>query len=117
MKNVLPTLRGLIVCEKLIVEQGTGNITPINCHASRLCDRFPTLPLSMAIYGLLANGIGTCMMQVKITRLDTSEDIFRRTMPMIFTDRLKEVTFIYRLNDVAFPVEGRYELTLWGKTN
>jgi len=94
MKNVLPTLRGLVVCEKLIVEQGTGNITPINCHASRLCDRFPTLPLSLALYGLLANGFGTCTMKVKITRLDTYEDIFQRTMPMIFTDRLKEVSFV-----------------------
>ena len=115
MKNVLPTLRGLIVCEKLIVEQGTGNITPINCHASRLCDRFPTLPLSMAVYGLLANGLGTCMMKVKILRLDTNEEIFQRILPMIFTDRLKEVNFVYRLNDAVFPVEGRYDIGLWAE--
>ena len=36
-------------------------------------------------------------------------------MPMIFTDRLKEVSFVYRLNDVIFPMEGRYELTLWAE--
>jgi hypothetical protein len=102
----------LLICEKLIFEQGSGNVSLINCHTVRFAARFPTQPNQFAIYGLLIDGYGTFTMDVRISRLDTLSTIFDRSFPMLFLDRLRNSNFVCRINDLVFPVEGSYQIDL-----
>jgi hypothetical protein len=52
----LPVAVGLLVCEKLIIEKDTENITPVNCFRERLVRQFPSEPLTLVIYAILTNG-------------------------------------------------------------
>ena len=110
--NETPVLRQLLICEKLIFERDTNNASLINCHAIRRATRFPTQPVSFAVYGQLTNGHGSFTIHLGITRLDTGELIFQRAFPMVFADRLRTTDFASRINDFVFPVTGSYEIVL-----
>ncbi len=109
--NETPILRQLLICEKLIFEQGTGNVSLINCHEGWLAEHFPSPPIPFIAYGVLTDGFGTFTMQVRITRLDTGEEIYRQSMPMLMTDRLHGAHFVYR-NKIGFPAAARYEIAV-----
>ena len=47
--------RQLLICEKLIYQTRHGNVSLINCHTTRLSDRFPTQPMSFVICGQLTD--------------------------------------------------------------
>jgi hypothetical protein len=108
----MPVLRQLLLCEKLIIERDTNNVSLINCHSIRRADRFPTPPIAFAVYGLLTDGHGSFTIQLEITRLDTGDLIFRCVFPMTFADRLRGTDFACRINDLTFPAAGKYEIVL-----
>jgi hypothetical protein len=108
----LPTLRQLLVCEKVIFEQGSGNVSLINCHSVRRAERFPTKPVDFIVYGLLTNGFGPFTLEFRINRPDTDGTIFQRFFPMLVPDRLRSIDFVCRLNDFVFPGESIYEILL-----
>jgi hypothetical protein len=110
--NEMPVLKQLFICEKLIFEQGTDNLTLVNCHTSCRAEQFPTPPIPFIVYGLLTDGYGTFTMQLRVHRLDTFEEIFRKSMPMLLTDRLRNAHFVYRMTDLSFPIAGRYQIDL-----
>jgi hypothetical protein len=108
----MPTLRQLFVCEKLIFEQGSGNVSLINCHSTRIVDRIPSLPAQFVVYGRMSDGHGTFAMELRIVRLDTGDEIYQRTIPMLLTDRLREAHVLFRVENLVFPAETRYEFDL-----
>lgn len=110
--NELPILRQLLVCEKLIIERDSNNVSLINCHSIRRAGRFPTPPISFAVYGLLTDGYGSFTIQLEITRLETADLIFRRMFPMTFADRLRGQDLACRISDLVLPAAGKYEILL-----
>src|SRR5947209_4556589 len=110
--NETPVLRQLLVCEKLIVERDSNNVSLINCHSIRRAAHFPSRPISFGVYGLLTNGYGSFTIHLDITRMDTGELIFQRVFPMVFPDRLRATDFACRINGFVFPIEGHYEIVL-----
>jgi hypothetical protein len=40
----LPIVLGLSVCERVIVEEGTQNLTLVSCFTKLLVDQFPSQP-------------------------------------------------------------------------
>jgi hypothetical protein len=36
-----PVAVGLLLCEQVIIEEGTRNVTPVNCFSPRAVERFP----------------------------------------------------------------------------
>lgn len=107
-----PILRQLLICEKIIFEQGTGNPTLINCHSGKIAAGFPADPVPFVVYGLLTDGFGAFTMQLRVLRLDTLDVIFQHSMPMVMMDRLQDAHFVYRMNNLSFPIPGRYEIDL-----
>jgi len=108
-----PTMRQLYICEKLIFEQGSRNVSLINCFEVRITDEFPTDAIPFIVYGQLTDGAGAFTMELRVCRLDTFAVVFQRTMPLLLTDRLHMTQFVYRVNNLRFPVEGGYEVSLY----
>lgn len=110
--NEPPILRQLFICEKLIFERGTNRVSLINCHTERLTYRFPTPPMSFAIYGLLADGYGTFGLVLRIVRIDSGDVVFQRIAHVTFEDRLQTEDFNTQINQFIFPAAGFYEIIL-----
>src|SRR5437762_6321578 len=94
-----PAVLGLLVCEQVIVEEKTHNVTLVNCFTKRKAEQFPSEPHRFTVFAALADGQGEVALEVAIERLDDSEEIFRRVYPVRFTNPLQEVRFIVRIAD------------------
>jgi hypothetical protein len=47
-----------------------------------------------------------------VERLDTMEDVFRKSFKVRFKNSLGTARFSYRVRDCSFPVAGEYRVTL-----
>jgi len=111
--NHTPVAIGLLICEQVIVEEKTRNVTPVNCFTHRRVPRFPSEPFPFVVFSTLTDGLGEMPLEVRIYRLDTLEEIYRTIAATIrFTDPLQSVRFQLRIRDVSFPVSGHYNVAL-----
>ena len=53
-----PVAVGLLLCEQIIVEEGTRTVTPVNCFTQRLAAAFPWIAPPFTVVAWLTNGAG-----------------------------------------------------------
>jgi hypothetical protein len=106
-----PELLQLLTCEKLIFEQGSGNVSLINCFHTRTVEAISADASPFVIYGTLTGGYGVFTIQMRIAHVETGDDVHQQSLPMLFTDRLRLSNLLCRVNKLRFPSEGRYEVT------
>ena len=93
----IPVARGLAVCDCVIVEERTRNISMINCFTTKRVSAFPA-EVRFAIVAFLADGNGDIPMIVCIERLDTVETVYLSSHTLTFHDRMQEVRFVLRIS-------------------
>ena len=108
-----PNAVGLFLCEQVIVEEGTGNVTLVNCFTYRKVRQFPSERSSFVVFFLLTDGFGPVPVQVVIQRLDTLDEIYKYSRVLQFTSPLQEARCTLRVQGLSFPVPGSYEVTLF----
>ena len=108
-----PAAIGLLVCEQVIVEEGTQNVTPVNSFRRRIVQQLPSEPLSFAVLAILNDGVGEIRLDLAISRLDIDEDIYNRSVVVRFGHQLQEGRCLFRVRDFSFPVAGAYEVALF----
>lgn len=109
--NHRPVAVGLVVCEQVIVEEGTHNVTPVNCFNLREVEEVPG-QASFYVLAWLADGMGEMSTELVIERLDNLEEIFRIRRDLVFPDRLRDMRFAARIRRCNFPVAGHYQVSL-----
>jgi hypothetical protein len=108
-----PTAISLLVCEQVIVEENTRNVTLVNCYRRLHLREFPAFPKRMVIHAILTDGLGRGTIRLAVTRLDTLEDIYAHDIDATFSDPLQEVRLLFRPSSLlSFPEAGRYEISL-----
>ena len=108
-----PAAIGLLVCEQVIIEEGTQNVTPVNSFRRRIVQQFPTEPLNFVVFAILNDGVGEIRLELAISRLDTDEEVYQRSMTVRFGNQLQEGRCLFRISDYSFPVPGTYEVALF----
>lgn len=109
--NHRPSAIGLALCDHVIVEADTHNVTPVNCFNSRALDTLPG-ETTFFVLAWLADGIGKMLVELVIERLDTFEEIYRINRQLVFHNRLQEARFVARIRDCTFPIAGYYQVSL-----
>jgi hypothetical protein len=104
--NHRPIAIGMVLCEQMIVEEGTHNVTPVNCFNIR---EVADLPAQATFFALawLANGKGEMLAELLVERLDNLDETFRVDRKLVFPDRLLDMRFAARIRDCYLPVRGR----------
>jgi hypothetical protein len=110
--NPLPIVLGLTICEKIIMEEGTKNLTIVSTFTKIHVGEFPSLPQRFAVYCVLTEGRGDARIDLVLTSLASSEEIYRRWMPFHFPNPLAEARVLFRITDCVFPEAGIYQVTL-----
>jgi hypothetical protein len=108
-----PVAIGLLVCEQVIVEEDTKNVTPVNCFTRRAVSAFPTDPTNLVVVAFLTDCSGTMSLEVKIESLDNWDVVSRYGQEAKFEDPLREYRCIVRVRNVRFPAPGQYQVTLF----
>ncbi len=107
-----PVVVGLFLCENVIVEEGTHNITLVNCFSIRAAERFPSEPLSFLLFATMTDGLGEMTFDVMIERLADLQEVYRRSSVVRLVDRLQEVRFKLQIAGCSFPSPGAYLVSL-----
>jgi hypothetical protein len=107
-----PVVIGLMLCEQVIVEENTRNITPVNCFNHRTFDSFPSEKNPFIVFALLTDGSGEMRLEVVIQRLDTLDEIYRSQL-VRFPNPLQDLRCTIRIRDCSFPVAGHYQVVLF----
>jgi hypothetical protein len=108
----LPTVLGLTLCEKAIVEEVTKNVTLVSTFTRLVVEEFPSLPQRFALYTVLTGGLDDGTIELVVLHLETNEEIYRNRLPVHFPDRVSEVRVLFRVHRCVFPYAGNYQLTL-----
>jgi hypothetical protein len=108
-----PVAIGLLLCEQVIVEERTRNITPVNCFTQRAAERFPSDPFPFVVFAIMTDGLGEMPMAIVIYRLDTLEEVYRAEQSIHFTGPLQSVRCKLAVRDCSFPEAGHYEAVLF----
>lgn len=107
-----PVVVGLLLCESLIVEQGTHNVTLVNCFTRRKVERFPSEPQSFLVFATLTDGLGDVNLDLTIQSLADLERVYHRSRTFRFTDPLRLVHMRLRVTGCSFPISGAYEVSM-----
>jgi hypothetical protein len=107
-----PIAIGLLLCERIIVEEGTRNATFVNTFSRRKVKDIPSEPISFLVVSLLTNGLGEIPLEVRIQRLDTLDIVSQFRGVVRFDDPLKEVRCKMEVRNYSFPVAGIYDVLL-----
>ena len=107
-----PVPIGLLLCEQVIFEEGTRNVTPVNCFSSRTVPRVPSDPSPFVVFALLTDGTGEMTLEIVIERLDTLDVIYRRSYRTRFPGPLHEIRCLVRIADCSWPITGQYQVLL-----
>jgi hypothetical protein len=106
-----PVAIGVFLCERVIVEEGTRNITLVNCFRERRVDQFPSEVAEFSLFALLTDGAGEMPLVVSIQRLDTLDEIYRLASTVKFASPLREYWCRPTIQK-SFPVPGHYQASL-----
>ena len=107
----VPIAIGILLCDRVIVDESTHNVTPIDCFNVRLLGSIPGETTFVAL-AWLANGEGELSAEVLIRSLDNLEEIYREKKTLVFKNRLHDTRFLARIRGCTFPVAGYYEVVL-----
>jgi hypothetical protein len=108
----VPVAIGLTVCQQIVVEQGTGNVSLINALTALRVRTFPSAPRLFCIFAVLTAGHGDGKLEIAVSRADTDEVIFSGQRRAHFPNRLAELHVLFRRHECSFPAAGEYYATL-----
>lgn len=108
-----PLAIGMSVCEQVIIEEKTRNVTPVNCFSKRTVNQFPSETIPFVVFTLLTGGVGEMPVAVTIHRLDTFDEIYKLRSRYRFASPLHEVRCVVRIRGFSFPIPGHYQITLF----
>lgn len=106
--SIIPQARGLIVCDRIDVDPISRNVSLINCFTRMRAGPFPSPARKFAVYAALTGGLGQVKIRVMVSRLADNRLVYSRDLPVEFRDRVEEVRFVLRLQEVVFPEAGQY---------
>jgi hypothetical protein len=107
-----PTAVGLILCQQVIVEEQTRNMTLVNSFGRLRVDAFPSPPQRFTVHAILTDGLGRITLSLVIARLDTLEAVYTRSWKTAWTNPWREIRLLMRVNSCSFPVAGPYQVSL-----
>jgi hypothetical protein len=107
-----PIALGLTLCQQVVVEEGTKNVSLINAFTVWNIAGLSSAPRPFCAVATLIDGEGDGTIELAITREETEALVFTIQRPIHFPDRLTEVRALCRINGCSFPAVGLYSATL-----
>src|SRR5436189_6342560 len=103
-----PIVLALLLCDQVVVAEGTHNLTLVNCFRRLRVNSFPSVPRPLTAFAALIDGLGEMTITLVVSRLDTLEHVRTLSHQVQLTDPLREVWLLFDLQDCSFPVSGSY---------
>ena len=103
---------GLKLCQQAIVQEGTRNVTLVNCFRRLPFKRFPAEAKLFFVCVVLTDGMGVADLKVSVVSLDDMKDIWTNRWSVRFADPIAERWFTFPVGECSFPKAGTYQVEL-----
>jgi hypothetical protein len=107
-----PRAVDLYVCQRVIYEAGTSNVTVVNRFSQVFVQRLPATPDPFYAFALLNDGQGDLTAELVILRPDDLTEIYSVQGPLRLADPLSEGRCRALISGCTFPIEGAYHVSL-----
>jgi hypothetical protein len=108
----LPVVVGLMLCEQVIIQEGTRHLTLVNCFKRLKVRGFPSPPQRFAAFAVLTDGQGRGQFELMVERLDNMDEVYSQRHEVTFNDPLRETNLLFLVGQCSFPAAGRYQAVL-----
>src|ERR1700730_6768416 len=108
----LPSCVGLVLCQSVIIEEKTRNITLVNSFKRLEVNEFPSPAVPFAVYAILTDGLGKVTLDLSVLRTDTLDEIYAKSVVINFSNPLRQLRVWWRIQSCSFPVPGPYQFGL-----
>lgn len=110
-----PSVVGLWICERVIIEAGTQNpsLGLVASFTGRGFDEFPTPTIPFSVFCFLTDAEGSGRIVIEVTDLATDDEIYRREDQIVFPSRRTIGHVHFRIRDLDFPKPGVYSFDLF----
>jgi hypothetical protein len=71
-----PVVLGLTICEKVIIEEGSKNVTLVSTFNKLNIEEFPSPPQKFTVFTVLTEGHGPGIIRLVVRSLETDEDVY-----------------------------------------
>ena len=107
-----PMAIGLTLCNNVLVEAVSHNVSLVSSFASFRGNEFPFVPAPFYVFAPMIGGQGEGMIELTVTQLETNEEVYQMKRRTVFSDRFKEVHALFQISNCVFPETGAYLFTL-----
>jgi hypothetical protein len=108
-----PLVIGVSLCEDVVHDTETGNLSVIRLFTGIGGEPFPFNPPPFCVFASLTDGFGPTDIDLIVHEIGEGfPEIYRLRRRLNFTDRLQIVNFLMRLSRIVFPRPGAYTFTL-----
>jgi hypothetical protein len=107
-----PGVIGLLLCDQVLFEQGTQKPTLVGIFTGIAVSQFPSPPHRFDVFAGLTDGVGSGILDLVVTHLDTDQEIAAESMELSFPDPLRVINFRFRFRQLSFSVAGVYQFSL-----
>jgi hypothetical protein len=107
-----PSAIGLILCRRILLEEGTRDVTWVSRFRRLRFRAFPTPFYPINVSAILRDGMGKVPLRLIVSRLTDMEAIAERDYTITFRDPRNEMLWTTWLTDLSFPEAGSYQFTL-----
>jgi hypothetical protein len=108
-----PSAVPLVLCKDVLIEHNSQRPSLIRCFHKLTSRSFPTGARPFWVYTVLTDGIGIVRFSLRITRLDTMEEVYKRSWQAEFANPLQKLYLRVRISTCSFPVPTRYVIALY----
>ena len=109
-----PMVLGLTLCEDVVVDPATRNVSLLRTFTGLPVERFPTVARPFCAFATMTNGLGEAVSALSVTHMgEDVEEVYRVRRSIRFNDPLQIVYYVMRLAHCPLPRPGAYLFTLW----
>ena len=108
----MPLALTLNVCDYVLIEETTRNVSLIGCFNGIRAPRFPFVRHPFCVFAAFTGGQGTADVELTVTHLESDEEVYALQREVQFPNRFVEVRILFRLAECEFPTPGAYLFTL-----
>jgi hypothetical protein len=109
----LPVVKAFLVCDYIIHEQGTNKKSLVGVFHTIGASRIPCRHGQLSIYANITEAEGQYVFELLLVNLKDGSEIGRGATPSLkVPDRLETTELAFKLQNVVFPVAGKYEFRL-----
>ena len=109
-----PKLNAMLICERVIREESTGQVSVLGTYEVINASQFPTALPSTYICVKLTEAQGDYVFKLDMVRRDDMKTVGEATLPSInVKDPLEHSELVFHLLGVPLPQPGHYDFRLW----